>query len=126
MEQTWFTAALWLALALAAVLLANWFRVSTALSEIVVGTVAQLAIGAFIGFGVAVLAVAGFFLVRAPYRQRDHARQTLKREREEARARLQSERDRARSHWQKERDAFDAQSDAALVEFRGTIAGANF
>lgn len=48
MDQ-WFLAATWLALALVAVLLANWFRISTALSEIVVGTVAQLAIGAFVG-----------------------------------------------------------------------------
>jgi Kef-type K+ transport system membrane component KefB len=46
MEQVWFVAALWLLLALIAVLVANWLRVSTALSEIVVGTVAQLAIGA--------------------------------------------------------------------------------
>src|SRR5580658_405027 len=49
MEQVWFVAALWLLLALIAVLVANWLRVSTALSEIVVGTVAQLAIGALAG-----------------------------------------------------------------------------
>ena len=49
MEQVWFVAALWLGLALIAVLIANWLRVSTALSEIVVGTVAQLAIGALVG-----------------------------------------------------------------------------
>lgn len=49
MEQVWFVAALWLGLALVATLLAIWFRVSTALSEIVIGTVAQLAIGAFAG-----------------------------------------------------------------------------
>jgi Kef-type K+ transport system membrane component KefB len=49
MEQVWFIAALWLFLALVAVLVANWLRVSTALSEIVVGTVAQLAIGALAG-----------------------------------------------------------------------------
>lgn len=49
MDQVWFSAALWLFLALAAVLAANWLRVSTALSEIVVGTVAQLVIGATIG-----------------------------------------------------------------------------
>jgi Kef-type K+ transport system membrane component KefB len=49
MDQVWFVAALWLFLALVAVLVANWFRVSTALSEIVVGTVAQLAIGALAG-----------------------------------------------------------------------------
>src|SRR5271157_5303859 len=49
MEQVWFGAALWLLLALVAVLAANWLRVSTALSEIVVGTVAQLVIGALAG-----------------------------------------------------------------------------
>src|SRR5580704_7495167 len=49
MEQVWFVAALWLLLALIAVLVANWLRVSIALSEIVVGTVAQLAIGALAG-----------------------------------------------------------------------------
>jgi len=49
MEQVWFVAALWLFLALVAVLAANWLRISTALSEIVVGTVAQLAIGALAG-----------------------------------------------------------------------------
>lgn len=49
MDQVWFVAALWLLLALVAVLVANWLRISTALSEIVVGTVAQLAIGAFVG-----------------------------------------------------------------------------
>ncbi len=50
MENTWFAAALWLGLALVATLLAIWFRISTALSEIVVGTVAQLFIGALVGF----------------------------------------------------------------------------
>ena len=49
MDQVWFVAALWLLLALVAVLIANWLRVSTALSEIVIGTVAQLAIGALAG-----------------------------------------------------------------------------
>jgi Kef-type K+ transport system membrane component KefB len=49
MEQVWFVAALWLLLAIVAVLVGNWLKVSTALSEIVVGTVAQLAIGAFVG-----------------------------------------------------------------------------
>jgi len=49
MENTWFLAALWVGLALVATLLAIWFRVSTALSEIVVGTVAQLVIGIIIG-----------------------------------------------------------------------------
>jgi Kef-type K+ transport system membrane component KefB len=49
MAGVWFHAALWLGLALIATLLAIWFRVSTALSEIVVGTVAQLVIGAAVG-----------------------------------------------------------------------------
>lgn len=49
MTSVWALAALWLGLALVATLLAIWLRISTALSEIVVGTVAQLFIGAFIG-----------------------------------------------------------------------------
>ncbi|MGI8961854.1 MAG: cation:proton antiporter [Bryobacteraceae bacterium] len=49
MENVWFLAALWLGLALVATLLSIWFHISTALSEIVVGTVAQLIIGAVIG-----------------------------------------------------------------------------
>ena len=49
MEHVWFSAALWLVLALVATMLSIWFRISTALSEIVVGTVAQLIIGALIG-----------------------------------------------------------------------------
>ena len=49
MEQVWFLAAVWLLLALVAVLLANLLRISTALSEIVVGTVAQLIIGSIMG-----------------------------------------------------------------------------
>jgi glutathione-regulated potassium-efflux system ancillary protein KefC len=49
MDQVWFVAALWLLLALVAVIVANWLKVSTALSEIVIGTVAQLAIGALAG-----------------------------------------------------------------------------
>ena len=51
MTNTWALSALWLGLALAATLLAIWFRISTALSEIVVGTVAQLIIGAFMARG---------------------------------------------------------------------------
>src|SRR6202451_2908879 len=47
--ETWFLAALWLCLALVATLLSIWLRVATALSEIVVGTDAQLIIGATIG-----------------------------------------------------------------------------
>jgi Kef-type K+ transport system membrane component KefB len=49
MSEIWLLAALWLLLALLAVLAANWLRISTALSEIVVGTVAQLVIGAIAG-----------------------------------------------------------------------------
>lgn len=49
MENVWLLAALWLGLALLATLLSIWFHISTALSEIVVGTVAQLIIGAAIG-----------------------------------------------------------------------------
>ena len=48
MTETWFLATLWLGLALAATLLSIWLRIATALSEIVVGTVAQLIIGALI------------------------------------------------------------------------------
>jgi hypothetical protein len=39
MQQVWFSAALWLILALIATLLSIWFRISTALSEIVIGSV---------------------------------------------------------------------------------------
>jgi Kef-type K+ transport system membrane component KefB len=49
MDNTWFLAAAWLGLALLATLVSIGFRISTALSEILVGTVAQLVIGAFIG-----------------------------------------------------------------------------
>ncbi|MGC9021851.1 MAG: cation:proton antiporter [Dissulfurimicrobium sp.] len=49
MHEVWGIAALWLGLALIATLLSIWFRIATALSEIVVGTVAQLLIGALIG-----------------------------------------------------------------------------
>ena len=45
MMNTWVLSALWVGLALVATLIAIWFRLSTALSEIVVGTVAQLIIG---------------------------------------------------------------------------------
>jgi hypothetical protein len=48
MTIPWMLAALWVGLALLATLFAIWFRVSTALSEIVVGTVAQLVIGVFL------------------------------------------------------------------------------
>jgi glutathione-regulated potassium-efflux system ancillary protein KefC len=49
MAHYWTLAALWLGLALVATLLSIWLRVATALSEIVVGTIAQLVIGAFVG-----------------------------------------------------------------------------
>ncbi len=49
MQDVWGMAALWLGLALVATLLSIWFRIATALSEIVVGTVAQLVIGALVG-----------------------------------------------------------------------------
>src|SRR6185312_2902825 len=49
MTSVWALAALWLGLALLASLLSIWFKVSTALSEIVVGTIAQLVIGAMVG-----------------------------------------------------------------------------
>ncbi|MGA3211150.1 MAG: cation:proton antiporter [Terriglobales bacterium] len=48
MENVWGLAALWVGLALLATLLAIWFKISTALTEIVVGTVAQLIVGAFL------------------------------------------------------------------------------
>ena len=51
MANAWALSALWVGLALAATLLAIWFRVATALSEIIVGTIAQLVIGAFLGTG---------------------------------------------------------------------------
>jgi glutathione-regulated potassium-efflux system ancillary protein KefC len=49
MTSVWALAALWLGLALLASLLSIWLRISTALSEIVVGTIAQLIIGAVVG-----------------------------------------------------------------------------
>jgi len=49
MTNYWALAALWLGLALVATLLSIWLRIATALSEIVVGTIAQLIIGAAIG-----------------------------------------------------------------------------
>ncbi len=52
MTGVWTLATLWLGLAIIAGLLSVWLRVSTALSEIVVGTVAQLVIGAAVGSAV--------------------------------------------------------------------------
>lgn len=52
MTSVWALAALWLSLALIAGLFSIWLRISTALSEIVVGTVAQLILGAVVGSAV--------------------------------------------------------------------------
>jgi len=52
MTGVWALAALWLSLALVASLTSIWLGISTALSEIVVGTIAQLIIGAAIGSAV--------------------------------------------------------------------------
>src|SRR5215467_820094 len=52
MTTVWALAALWLGLALIASLVSIWLRISTALSEIVVGTIAQLLIGAVVGAAV--------------------------------------------------------------------------
>jgi len=52
MTDIYALAALWLGLALLATLLSIWLRIATALSEIIVGTVAQLLIGALVGAAV--------------------------------------------------------------------------
>ncbi len=52
MTEIWALAALWLGLALVATLVFILLRVATALSEIVVGTIAQLFIGALVGTSV--------------------------------------------------------------------------
>ena len=49
MTEIFSLAALWLGLALLATLLSIWLRIATAMSEIVIGTVAQLIIGALLG-----------------------------------------------------------------------------
>src|SRR5262250_1881224 len=49
MQNVWVLASLWVGLALIATLLAIWFKISTALTEILVGTIAQLIIGAIGG-----------------------------------------------------------------------------
>ncbi len=49
MADAWLLATLWLGLALLATLLSIWLGIATALSEIVVGTLAQLVIGALLG-----------------------------------------------------------------------------
>jgi glutathione-regulated potassium-efflux system ancillary protein KefC len=52
MTSVWALASLWLGLALIASLISIWLRVSTALVEIAVGTVAQLILGAAVGSAV--------------------------------------------------------------------------
>ena len=49
MTEIYSLATLWLGLALVATLVSIWLRIATAMSEIIVGTVAQLLIGAVIG-----------------------------------------------------------------------------
>jgi Kef-type K+ transport system membrane component KefB len=49
MTEIWGLAAIWLGLALVAAVLSIWLKVATALSEIVVGTLAQLILGAALG-----------------------------------------------------------------------------
>src|SRR5205823_14853704 len=49
MTYAWTLAAVWFGLALIATLFALWFRVSTALTEIIVGTLAQLILGSLFG-----------------------------------------------------------------------------
>lgn len=51
MTEVWAQAALWLGLALGATLMSIWLRIATALSEIVVGIIAQLVIGVILGAG---------------------------------------------------------------------------
>ena len=51
MTNSWALLALWMGLALAATLLASWLRISTALSEIVVGAAAQMIVGVIRGIG---------------------------------------------------------------------------
>ncbi|HYA47257.1 MAG TPA: cation:proton antiporter [Burkholderiales bacterium] len=51
MTEIWAVAALWLGLALVAAVLSIWLKIATALSEIVVGTMAQLVLGAALGAG---------------------------------------------------------------------------
>jgi Kef-type K+ transport system membrane component KefB len=54
MTQVWAQTAMWLGLALIATLLSIWLKVATALSEIVVGTIAQLVIGVAAGAALSV------------------------------------------------------------------------
>jgi glutathione-regulated potassium-efflux system ancillary protein KefC len=56
MTSVWALAALWLGLAAVATLFSVWLRISTALSEIAVGTIAQLILGLAFGHR-----ISGFF-----------------------------------------------------------------
>lgn len=49
MSETWLLATMWVGMAFCATLLSIWLRIATALSEIVVGTAAQLIMGALLG-----------------------------------------------------------------------------
>ncbi|HXP46812.1 MAG TPA: cation:proton antiporter [Terriglobales bacterium] len=51
MENVWALAAMWVGLALLATLFAIWFRISTALTEIILGTVAQAVLVVLVGGG---------------------------------------------------------------------------
>jgi glutathione-regulated potassium-efflux system ancillary protein KefC len=51
MTEIWALAALWIGLALLAAVLSVWLKIATALSEIVIGTLAQLVLGAALGAG---------------------------------------------------------------------------
>ena len=52
MTEVWALAAFWFGLALIAGVLAKWLRISSAMAEVVMGTIAQLILGATIGLGV--------------------------------------------------------------------------
>ena len=52
MTEVWALAAFWFGLALIAGMLAKWLRISSAMAEVVMGTIAQLILGATIGLGV--------------------------------------------------------------------------
>lgn len=52
MGDVWFLAALWLSLVLVATFFPIRFRISTALTEIVIGTAAQLILGTVVGAAV--------------------------------------------------------------------------
>jgi len=70
MHEVWGMAALWLGLALVATLLSIWLRIATALSEIVVGTVAQLVIGAAIGASLGSTMIKSLFFSEAYFTKR--------------------------------------------------------